>query len=555
MIYSGNKMYYPVSYIGSKVLLKDLKPNQLRENGYGDYLKQFRIDYGEGTGGVQDTYCIEKNGLREVLGNSKVGRLSVEQKVAMNGLLKYLGMETIDVEERFINRLSEDKIKEYNVFIQDCIYEVLKENPNIKFQKCTKCGNYYPYTQDFFAENQHSSVGLNTNCKTCQAWSNKRGRIAITHPDRELNTIYKKYGEEIFLMYKNHEVINIYKHYINSQLKKCPKILHNKKDYLEIIKYYYDNNKINDLSIKLLEKDLKLTSLQFVIKLNDLYLCLYGQDYKLHPWKYPLLRLSDISFSEAKQILFNYIKINNIKIDNVYEINYTEIIKNCGLICYVKSDILGFIMKVFDNRYAAYKFKTVGQNYWKNKDNVDQALKFYIEKDQEIPLEKIPLYLTLNNLQKNARTLYYLIHNKRFHKTLFEWVNDIYPNIFEERDFSIGSTRNYFDSKEEEVIYEFLKDEFKNVIYNKRNCDNTVELRGMIPDYIIFTDNACYFIEYYGLYVLSKVGKNKRISDYINKTDAKIENYKTIKHRVIYLYPEDLLENMSGLKEKIRIIV
>lgn len=544
--------------MGDKILLKDLSPSQLKNNGYDKYISQFEIDYGETTGGIQLTYCIEEKGLKEILKRSKIGRLSVEQKIAMNGLLKYLGMETIDTGERFIDKLSDERIKEYILFIQDCISEVLKDKPDIKWQKCSKCGCYYPYDECFFTRNLNGSdkYPLNTNCRDCQAWSDNRGKISISHPDRELNTAYKKYGESVYLIYKNHETINIYLHYINeSKLKKCPLIIHNKEDYLKIIKHYYDNDKLKDLSLSVIEKDLRLTSLQLVITLNDLYNCLFGEDYKLYPWEYPLLRLYNISFEHAKQILFNYIKTKNIKVENVYDLDYVDIINQCGLRCFASKDVLGFIMKVYDNKYAAYKFKTVGQNYWKHKENANRALKYYIEEDQQIPIEKIPLYLTLNNLQKNARTLYNIIYDKRFHKTLFEWVNDIYPNRFEERDFSVGSTRNYFDSKEEEMIYEYLKDEYKNVIYNKRNCDNTVEFRGMIPDFIVFTDNACYFVEYFGLYVPENVGTSKRISDYVKKTDKKIEKYKTIKHRVIHLFPKDLDDNMSGLKDKLKGII
>lgn len=559
IIKDESMVYYPISFMGSKVLLKSLSPVQLRENGYGEYIKQYEVDFGENTGSVQLTHCISEEGLKEILKNSKIGRLNIEQKRAMNKVCKYLKLDIeIDIEEQFIDKLSDDKIEKYDIFVQDCIYETLKINPNVKFQKCMKCNNYYPYTKDFFAENQHSSAELNTNCKTCQGWSENRSKIAITHPDKDLNIVYKKYGIDLYNKYKNKELLDIYKWYLESDLKFIPKILHNEDFYLFIVKYYYDLNKI-DVKQKLLKEigeELKLTSFNSMITIEKLYTYLFGKDYKLYPWEYPNLILKDITFEQAKMIFFNYLTYKNITINDVYNFDYIDEIIKCGLKCYTSKDILGFVMKLHDNKYGAYKFeKVVGQNYWKFKENANQALKFYIEEDQKIPIEKIPLYLTLNNLQKNARTLYYLIYNKRFHKTLFEWVNDVYPTKFDERDFNIGSIRNNFDSKEEEMIYEYLKDEYKNVIYNKRNCDNTVEVKGMIPDFIVFTENYCYFIEYFGLYVPNKVNTSKRISDYVKKTNIKIEKYKTIKHRVIYLFPEDLDENMSGLKEKLKDII
>jgi hypothetical protein len=554
VIEDGKNTYYPIAFMGDKILLKDLSPSQLKNNGYDEYITQYEIDYGETTGGIQLTYCIEEKGLKEILKRSKIGRLSVEQKVAMNGLLKYLGMETIDTGERFIDRLSEDKIKEYSLFIQDCISEVLKEKPDVKWQKCSKCGNYYPYDECFFKENLNGSdkYPLNTNCRSCQAWDSNRSRISITHPDRELNVIYKKYGEDIFLMYKNHETLNIYKHILENKSIIYSKIK-NKEDYLLILKYAYDNNwfdDVEDINNESIKKVCKIDTYTVGLSLKDIYMHLFNVDIDEDKIN---------TLEKAKNIFYNYIKTNNINIDDVYKFNYSEIFKKASLRGFIKrkydNDNLKFICALHDNKYAPYKFYGGYERYWKDKDNVNNALKYYIEQDQEIPIEKIPLYLTLNNLQKNARTLYTFIYKRRHHNTLFEWVNDVYPDMFEEMDFSIGSTRNYFDSKEEEIIYEYLKDAFKNVIYNKRNCDNTVEFRGMIPDYIVFTDNACYFVEYFGLYVPEKVGVSKRINDYVKKTDIKIEKYKTINHRVIHLFPKDLDDNMSGLKDKLKVII
>ncbi|MDD4778972.1 MAG: hypothetical protein PHT02_00015 [Tissierellia bacterium] len=552
IVRDGNMVYYPISFMGDKVLLKDLSPSQLKQNGYEKYIRQFNIDYGDKIGGIQKTYCISEEGLSELLNRSKIGRLSVEQKVAMNGLLSYLGMDKVDTGERFIDNLSKDKINQYNIFIQDCINEVLKEKPDIKWQKCTKCNNYYPYDTNFFNENQHSSAELNTVCRDCEKWSKSRARISVNHPNRDLNSAYKNYGEDIFLMYKNHDTIGIYKHCIEKKIN-FPRLIKNKEDYLLIIKYAYDNKWFEDsqeIEVNTIVKVCKLYINHADLTIRDVYLYLFNID------------LDDNiinTLEKAKEIFNNYLITNNINIDNVYNFDYSEIFKCASLRGFIKrmykNDYLKFIVDLYNKKYAPYKFKGGYKNYWESVDNVNFTLKFYIEHDQKIPLEKIPLYLTLNNLQKNARTLYNVIYKKKFHKTLFEWVNNVYPNIFEERDFSVGSIRNYFDSNEEEVVYNYLKDRFKNVIYNKKNCENTVNFKGMIPDYIIFTDNDCWLVEYFGLYVPEKMGNSKRIADYVIRTDKKINTYKTIRYNKIFLYPEDLLDGMKGLEEKVKQIV
>jgi hypothetical protein len=160
----------------------------------------------------------------------------------------------------------------------------------------------------------------------------------------------------------------------------------------------------------------------------------------------------------------------------------------------------------------------------------------------------------LNVLQQNALPLYYILYNKRFHNNLFEWVNDIYPGKFNEGEFYIDMIRNRFDSLEEELIYNLLKKSFDNIIYNKRNVDNTITFDGMVPDYLIFTEKECVIGEYFGMYVPERADKSRRIDDYVNKTNKKIEKYKSIQYKKIFFYPEDVKNDMEGIKNKIAML-
>ena len=62
------------------------------KNGYGKYIKQYEVNFSENTGGIQLTYCISEEGLKEILKYSRIGRLNIEQKRAMNEVCKYLDM-------------------------------------------------------------------------------------------------------------------------------------------------------------------------------------------------------------------------------------------------------------------------------------------------------------------------------------------------------------------------------------------------------------------------------------------------------------------------------
>jgi hypothetical protein len=172
----------------------------------------------------------------------------------------------------------------------------------------------------------------------------------------------------------------------------------------------------------------------------------------------------------------------------------------------------------------------------------------------KVSLEKVPLYITLTALRNNgANTMYNVC--KKYYKNLYEWINEIYPNVFDPRDFDIHYIRNDFDSIDEAEIHDILKESFKNVIYNPRNTDRTIVIDGMIPDWFIFTDIRCYIIEYFGLAV-KRDTDNKRISEYQERTKYKIEKYNNIKdYGHVYIYPDDLKDNFNGLREKLKMVM
>jgi len=242
IIEESEVIYYPISYMGDKILLKDLTANQLIRNGYGEYIKQLNIDYGEYTGGIQNTYCISESGLKVILKKSKIGRLSIEQKRAMNKVLEYLGLDLIMEDERFIKNLEKVKIIKYSGYIQDCINDVLKDNPNIIWQKCGKCNNYYPYHINFFRDNPHAGheYPLYTNCRDCK-WTEGRSKDWIRLNDNKLTLAYRKYGEEMYQYYKKHDILYIYNYWIDNGENNMPYIINNEEDKLFIIKHLYNN--------------------------------------------------------------------------------------------------------------------------------------------------------------------------------------------------------------------------------------------------------------------------------------------------------------------------
>jgi hypothetical protein len=126
---------------------------------------------------------------------------------------------------------------------------------------------------------------------------------------------------------------------------------------------------------------------------------------------------------------------------------------------------------------------------------------------------------------------------------------------------------NIFTSKEERDVYEYIQSNkvFKDVIAvgikTKNNSKYKFKSKNkkMFPDFVIeevyikdslITLSKPIILEYYGLYKLN--AKNKRNSDYVEKTKFKEEFYKNNKDiYYIGIFPDDIKNNFKGLAEKL----
>jgi len=556
VIGDDNVLYYPISFIMSKVLLKKTGQNDLQRD-YSQYIKKYDVNYGRDTGGMRyDVYCVTEEGLKLILGNSKLGRLDVDQRKAMNVLLEHLGMETVCEDKRFVKSIPVELINKYNEYIRDCITYVLGVEPDVVWQKCTKCNNYYPYHINFFKENPHpgKDYPLYTVCRNCK-WTNTRAKDFIEHKSKDLRIIYNKYGEDVYILYRDHKVLEIYKHWLNNYTYTLPRVINNEEDELYIIKYCYETG--------MFDKQLKNINLQdikdvckfwlrgdsnFLEKIN---LELFGAIFYKNGEKY----IDNID--EAKEIFHNYISKNII--NDIFESNYYEIIKLCKLNIFIKrfydNSVLDFIMDYYNNQYPAYKFKGGFIKYWEKKRNRIRALKYFIEDDMKIELDKVPLYITLTALRNKGTTTMYSVC-KKYYKSLFEWINEVYPDKFDPKDFDIHYVRNDFGSIEEAEVHDILSKEFKHkVIYNPNNTDRTIKIEGKVPDWFIFGSDKCYIVEYFGLNLDRNTSHNSRIEDYKERTEGKIEIYNELEgYGKVFIFPDDLKDNFSGLMEKIKLI-
>ncbi|MGG3890342.1 hypothetical protein [Metabacillus fastidiosus] len=559
IIEHDDKAYYPISYISKKILLR--KGNIILKSNYEEYkeyVNVFQLDYTFAEGGIQNVKCISEEGLKKVLTKSKIDRLTMEQRSSMNILLEYLQMGKINEEEQFIVKLNKDKLKEYSLFLRDAIEDILNTNPNIKFQRCSKCNIYYPLHGNFYRKNLNSSKEFDTYCRDCNRWDENRSRDYIRRNDNYISKINFKYGEAVYKIFRKHDVLGIYSFY-RDNLKSVPPMIKNKKDYIEIIKYLINKNKINlyDLNIKEINDDHGLQCIHKVLNLHDVYSALIGEDYYLKPWKFNsfIFKYIELNFEIANKVFGNYLKEFNIEAHDVLNIKYYDICQKAKIGNLTNGDILYFAVQYNNFKFAGYKYKIRTTNYYKNESNVIFDLKWLIENDLKVEESKVPLYLTKNVLQKKSQPLYHhIVTNKN--GSIFEWVDKIYPNKFIEADFEINAYRNEFDSDTESFIHELLKSKFNNVVYNQKHSEKTITLDGMIPDWFVFTENGVWIVEYFGMYIERQKDTSSRINDYIDRTHEKIEKYKKMKnYNCIFLYRDDIDDDFLGCREKLKEIV
>lgn len=534
--------WFPVSYLSEKVLLRKGRINFNR-----DFINKYTIDYGLNSGGVQEVNCISRDNLKHELKKTKIGWLSLEQRIAQNHLHQYLELELLPIDEQDTNYYDPKWLNELDDYTIDVVQEEMKNSVQW-FRRCSNCNLPLPLTSRFYPVDNRAEKGYAKVCKICA------GKVEyFTHHDKN-KQLLRKQSLDLYQAMQDDYLPKVFEAYRKGEIKRLPDCYENKESYGEMIKILYNEKIINknNLTQKYLQ-ELGLKGVNKYFTIDDIYKLLYGEDFYLFPYKYPKYSFRGIklTYNIAIQIVKNYLKENNIIITDVFTYDYERLFRTCGVSNLTNSNTLEFIVKYYNYEYAGYRFKTSSTHYYKNETNLLFDFRYFIEVDLKIHKDKIPLYLTKNVLQKYCKPLYYWIITKK-NGSIFEWVDKLYPSKYEITDFEINPYRNEFDSDTEAFIHEILVEEFgSNIIYNQRNNSDTIKLKGKVPDWFLFTDEGVWVIEYFGFFD-NRYTENNRILDYKAKTEDKIKKYEGIVgYNFLYLYKSDIDNHFFGLRRKL----
>jgi hypothetical protein len=219
-----------------------------------------------------------------------------------------------------------------------------------------------------------------------------------------------------------------------------------------------------------------------------------------------------------------------------------------------------FILKKLypDFQFHEFELENTPLNYWNDKNNADDALRYYVD-NEVIPnisdiKNELPSYFTFSNIRNSSfKSLAYVI--SKHYSSFFEWVNALYPQFsLTEKDFNdvLAFDGTKLNSNEEKIVYELLKKDLRfncqsvglNKKYKFRDEQNNANY---IPDFLI-NDNV--IVEYFGLF-REKFGNSRILKDYYYKTLRKIDFYSNLNNYIfISIFPNEL-SDIPKLKSKI----
>ena len=544
--------YYPIKYVLENYLDKS-NSGIYRNELYAEYIKRLEIDYSFKGTTSQEAYCMNKEGWKIYLERNKTNKNKTNLKLNRRNILcEYFGFDDLVIKNNVITKQDQ--------YIKDCIKESKKLQQG--YIKCSICGISLPHNSDFFFKDNRMANNLSKTCRMCD----KNNASSYFMKNEFARIVYSELGDKAYVLYRDNIILFYDKYCHEKDFKLNIKNKDNQEEIiLNLAKYYYNkgiiDNNINYSDLKhFLNVD--FTSSHFPSN-NKIIEFVSDNDCKLRPWKYNkynLGRSEGITLNDINNILKRYIHENNIVIKDI--LNYKEyelLLRKSRLTKCVYSkcnSIVEFFVQYYGYQYAGFKYCFSSGNYYKKKENRIFDMKWLIEKELELDIHKIPLYITKTMLSNRYKSLYNLLYKGKYYKNLFEWINECYPDMFTINDFEINPYRSNFDSLEESQIDEQLRLCCKNVIYNSRNTEDTVNINGMIPDWIILTNKGCYLVEYFGLHSESNnIKTSHRLIRYQNKIKIKKGKYKELEaigYNHLYIYPKDIRHGFDGLINKLK---
>lgn len=551
IIHSGGKIYYPLSYIEKHLIMSPRR--WLTDKIKKEDRVKFTVDFGEdGDNNRQETNCSTEEEIVKALKRVKINNISGEQRRGQNKLRRYFNMSNIDKREMNVPyQIEWIGEEDFDSFTIGLIKRALKTHEDAKGFKCKSCDKMLPLTDNFFySEPSNKLTGFSGSCIVCR----RKGGYYIS--DNSYENYLKTRDVKLVEYYRSKNWVELFKGYSDRTIDRLPEEIYVRDTLDIIIDDLIRREKLNEenLSSGNLSKNFRIDIKRFGdTSMTSIYQRLYGAKFYLEKWKYPRYTFSgevELTAAIAINIIRNYIEEKQVDVSDPMNVNYDKIVRECGItrINEIVGGMCGLYVELWDYKYAGYQYRNIGNYYKFDENNFLRDLKFLVEEDLKIKIEKIPLYVTRGLLNKEYKSMN--THLKRSGENLFYYYNQIYPGQFDEPDFVIGRYRNEFDSVEEQQVDDVLREYFDNVIYNYNDA-NKVTLKGKNPDWFIMTEKGVWLVEYFGMYIESQKN-NPIVASYIETTHEKLELYSEMEgYNFLLVYQSDIEKDFLGLRAKV----
>lgn len=290
--------------------------------------------------------------------------------------------------------------KECSEELKKNISDFCKDKPDMKFQVCNTCDRNLPVHDYFYSKEPRRKYGYNYKCKECASKKGIYSFIKIFNPwYTNVNELYKNY--------RKMSITQLEKYY-NKQYKTITEVLKKNKLYISKIEILEDltEDEVLFMYNSVLNNEVeRINNGIFTTKNSDKYIKII-----------------------IKHLINNILKWNREDIINNYNgkiLNDYKIIVSKSLNGYNYFEVLSLSFPEFDIKPWELKASSSGCNYWKNKDNINNALDWF--------KNKLLIDKNINNINEAKHCGFRkLLEEYSLSGMCAEVYNSIYTDLFKE---------------------------------------------------------------------------------------------------------------------------
>jgi hypothetical protein len=436
---------------------------------------------------------------------------------------------------------------------------LIEQYKDLPKKHCKECENELPLNEVFFLREKRIKDGFENKCRKC------RGGNYLSKGGREGKALINK---DILNSYSS--VFEIYDHLIRyNEMPFNSFVLDN---HMEIFKYILQKenisiNSLNELNRKWFQ-DRKLYSSLLRIYNGSIFQFVnaaYPDLFK--PWDFITVGRK---YWQSKENRIEAVKwlVNQLLKDKVIN-TIDEIPRKVNAVTFKEYGLFYMLdyyehlyyvfNEVYPNKFYEWQYMYLPEGYINDKNNRTKCLKELVELYLKLDINNIPKvfsYEYFNRFHDNAYGFIFKTILDSYYDNLYDYVNEVYPNVFNKKDFPYKNHYITLDnikvrSEPERMLHHL----FMNLKLNYKYGDSVgmININGVnvLPDWYIYNSDKIVLVEYYGMLDMNGVDFG-----YKDKYAQKEQLYRQLcddnnKYEYLPLHIDDMYNNYKGVRDKL----